>query len=290
MNTMLGALHRFLFNRTGFAVRLKPTRSAGSVLLASLVALSLLLGKSHWADTTTPPRLSAGQERAALAEAQERGQALFRHDRAAWIGTDALSAHTQGRMDDRVRGYLTEEHDDQLILTFHDGAAAALFRVRMRSADFQLIQLDVLEPPQPLSDYEAAALRARQAPSLDGLGWCAARYNTVVLPAPGPKLDAWWVYFMPGTTQADSVPVGGFYRFEVRKGRVVGKRAFTKTCLNLQKPANAAGLFVTHLMDPVPTEVHVFTSLWAGAPLFVGTAPENTVWKVQGGTVERLQR
>jgi hypothetical protein len=30
-------------------------------------------------------------------------------------------------------------------------------------------------------------------------------------------------------------------------------------------------LVVTHLLDPIPTEIHVFTALAAGLPVFVGT-------------------
>jgi hypothetical protein len=29
-------------------------------------------------------------------------------------------------------------------------------------------------------------------------------------------------------------------------------------------------MFITHLLDPVPTEIHVFTAFGSGLPLYVG--------------------
>jgi len=34
--------------------------------------------------------------------------------------------------------------------------------------------------------------------------------------------------------------------------------------------AKPAGMFITHLLDPVPTEIHVFTAFGSGLPLYVG--------------------
>ncbi|PNB46563.1 hypothetical protein C1X73_34510 [Pseudomonas sp. FW305-130] len=48
--------------------------------------------------------------------------------------------------------------------------------------------------------------------------------------------------------------------------------------------ATAEGFMTTHLLDPVPTEIHVFTSYNLHMPLFVGTAPK-TVWVVKGSSI-----
>ena len=50
------------------------------------------------------------------------------------------------------------------------------------------------------------------------------------------------------------------------------------------RPGGIAG--VTHLLDPYPTEIHVFLSLWMGKPLYVMTGPE-TVWIVDQGKIRR---
>ncbi len=41
---------------------------------------------------------------------------------------------------------------------------------------------------------------------------------------------------------------------------------------------------VTHLLDPVPTEIHVFASYNLRMPVFVATA-DKRVWKVQGSDI-----
>jgi hypothetical protein len=47
-------------------------------------------------------------------------------------------------------------------------------------------------------------------------------------------------------------------------------------------------IFVTHLLDDIPTEAHVFWSLWAGKPMYVGT-PDRRIWAIEGGRI-RLAR
>lgn len=36
---------------------------------------------------------------------------------------------------------------------------------------------------------------------------------------------------------------------------------------------------VSHLLDPLPTEIHVFTALEAGAPLLIGTR-DKRMWSI----------
>ena len=46
-------------------------------------------------------------------------------------------------------------------------------------------------------------------------------------------------------------------------------------------------LFVSHLLDPVPTEIHVFWSLWAAKPIAVRTQ-DNKIWMVADGKIGLL--
>ena len=50
------------------------------------------------------------------------------------------------------------------------------------------------------------------------------------------------------------------------------------------------GLFATHLLDPVPTEVHVFWNLWTGIPLYIATPPNGTIWKISKGAISLVKR
>ena len=90
---------------------------------------------------------------------------------------------------------------------------------------------------------------------------------------PGRKAaDPVSVYFLIPQTTFQEYPYGGHYKFDIKDGKVIEGRAFTRSCiaLPLRKQGKAEALFLTHLLDDVPTEVHVFGVLNTGLPLFVG--------------------
>jgi hypothetical protein len=49
-------------------------------------------------------------------------------------------------------------------------------------------------------------------------------------------------------------------------------------------------LVTSHLLDPVPTEIHVFWNLWSGIPLDIMTPPYGTVWGISKGHISLVQR
>ena len=49
-------------------------------------------------------------------------------------------------------------------------------------------------------------------------------------------------------------------------------------------------LVATHLMDPVPTEIHVFWNLWTGIPLDILTTSNGTIWNISKGHSSLVQR
>jgi len=96
------------------------------------------------------------------------------------------------------------------------------------------------------------------------------------------------VYLLPATTKQGVVPIGGSYRVSIADGAVESTHATTRTCIALSNPKEAIGLMITHLMDPMPTEVHVFWSLWAHKSLFVATEAGN--WAIEDGKVSLVSR
>lgn len=72
-------------------------------------------------------------------------------------------------------------------------------------------------------------------------------------------------------------------------GTVSGSRPYSVSCLNMARPnlpagATPVGVMVNHLLDPAPTEIHVFTSYSMRMPLFVSTRDART-WKVEGAKI-----
>jgi hypothetical protein len=109
-------------------------------------------------------------------------------------------------------------------------------------------------------------------------------FNTVVLPPEtpgGPIL----VYFLTPQTSTTALPFGGHYLVPVAADGTAGPlRAFTKSCGQLEKGEGkdkAVALVVTHLLDPTPTEIHVFTMLAAQLPLFVTTTQNDRLWCIE---------
>jgi hypothetical protein len=63
--------------------------------------------------------------------------------------------------------------------------------------------------------------------------------------------------------------------------------------VNLRKETQdgkeVAGLMLTHLLDPAPTEIHVFLSLAHRVPLWVMTTQNQYLWRVEHGRI-RIER
>jgi hypothetical protein len=254
---------------------------------ALALALSCLPAK---AEEPVRPELPPDQEAAAIRNAEVTGAVIFRHDRAAAVATDAALKNRTFKKDKRLAGWITQEQGSDIVMTFIDQSPAALYRVVVSSTGNVIGEVDSYESPIPLSAYESGAAAARAAAMASEFEPCAEKYNTVVLPANSSRQSDWVVYLLPATTKNDLVPVGGTYRVETDGKEVGPRRGFTLTCITLQNDDRAVALMITHLLDPVPTEAHVFWSLWAGKSMYVMTPPDGTVWKVEGGKIGLVER
>jgi len=195
----------------------------------------------------------------------------------------------QFKKDKRVRGWVTEEQQDGIVVTFIDQTPAALYRISV-SKEGVAGPVAALEEPAPLTVYEFGAATARAVALASKFEPCSENYNSVVLPSAGAHGANWVVYLLPGTTKHNVVPVGGTYRMEVNGSKVISQRGFTRTCIALQADPEAVGLMITHLLDPIPTEAHVFWSMWAKKPIYVATPPEGTIWIVDGDKISLVER
>lgn len=259
------------------------------------LAAALLLFSTPAAAQITPK--VAGAEQAALAVASERGRLIHAYDRAAWLGTDDMLAKVSDPAS-KVAGYIADGPADAPRLIFFDRqpTPSAVYVAQLR--DGKLIEGRLLAPGDnrtigPATQRMIAAVGiARQAITAAGdAGPCEnAPFNTVVLPPASAKAPV-TVYFLTPQVTADRIPFGGHYAVDVTADGTPGPiRRFTNSCLALSiKEAQAAKdgfLFITHLRDPVPTEIHVFTSLAVGRPVLVGTQGiKPLIWTVDGDRI-----
>ncbi len=255
-------------------------------ILAISLAASLATAS---AEEPLPKELPEDQEAAAVQRAEATGLVIYLHDHAAAVATDAALKLRAFKRDKRVNGWLTEEQQGQIVVTFIDQTPAALYRITV-SKDGVAGPVMALELPTQLTAYESGAATARATALASKFQPCSENYNSVVIPTAGPSGKNWVVYLLPGTTKNDVVPIGGTYRIETNGSSVVGQRGFTRTCIALQTDPKAVGLMITHLLDPIPTEAHVFWSLWAKKPMYIATPPNGTVWVVEGNKIRLIER
>jgi hypothetical protein len=254
----------------------------------------------HAADSV-PQELPPQEEQAALRRAEVTGLAIYKHDHAAAVASDALGALGILKSDKRLRGWITEAQGEGILVTFISGDAnetpQALYRISVSGQGEVTGPPQELKTPQVLTEFERGAASARIFAKEYSFQPCAEHYNTIVLPADSSASPNWVVYLIPATTDALRVPLGGAHRLELDATgqHLINERGFTRSCVVLGDPKGDAkkrpvGLFTTHLMDPVPTEIHVFWNLWVGIPLYISTPPNGTVWGIEKGHISLVRR
>jgi hypothetical protein len=238
-----------------------------------------------------------GGQAEALTRASQRGALLYAYDQAAWHGTDDMLSKIADPAN-KLGGYIVDGPANAPRLVFFDKAGSAAVYVATFNGN-HLVEGHVLGPGDDhiLSALDQRMVRAlgaaRAALVADGSARpCAAKpFNTVVLP-PDSTAGPVSVYFLTPQTSTDVIPFGGHYEIDVdASGKAGSIRRFTNSCLNmptrprLPNGAKLEAIFVTHLLDPVPTEIHVFNSLVTGMPVMVGTASPEMVWPVHGDRI-----
>jgi hypothetical protein len=241
------------------------------------------------------------QERIAtadLATVAARGAQLYAFDQAAWHTTDSLVARklpdaTMGA----IRGWVVEPQGDLLTVTYYGLEGDRPYAIYV--ADFR--DGKVVGDHVPATDSDRAlSMTGRRMAAARGVATaqpptqCVDRpFNTVVLP-PQPGSGVIPVYLLTPMVQDGAYPMGGHHELDIgRDGSVLATRDFSRSCLSigasdLAGTKTAAAMIVTHLLDPHPTEIHVYLSLWSRKPLYVATAPGEIVWKITGTRIERM--
>ncbi len=253
-------------------------------LIALLLALFL----------SAPLAAQTGEERSRLAWVGARGQLLFEVDRAAWVTTDDFRERLPQADQRLIRGWTVERSGtgyDVIYFTGSDGETRrALYRGRVENR--RVISREIFRPgagPE-LTPMQRRIAAARTLLSQIDLRVCApGTPNLAVIPP--DSLDAPMdVYVLTPQTQTGIYPFGGHSRATFSAaGSLLSRRAFTNSCLNMSdRPEGGnqvASIAVTHLLDPIPTEIHVFMSIWMNLPVFVGTGEPRRVWEVTGDRI-----
>ena len=220
-----------------------------------------------------------------------RGDLLYAYDQSAWHVTDAaLKAIPKATMP-LLRGYIVTPAHDGYRTTFYGGEPGRHFRVYTAVwVNQSIARPELFDPglrvPVAADEERLIAAKTLALGSLADLQKCSdGRLNSAVVPGATPQ-DPVSVYIMTPSTRPNAIPMGGHHRIDVKDGAVVSTRKFTNSCIELEKPpaSKAKGgpvaMFITHLLDPVPTEIHAFAVQTVGLPMYVAT-PDGTIYSVQ---------
>ena len=233
---------------------------------------------------------SPGVPAAVIRGIEQTGRQIFVLDAAARVATDALGEIRAFKKDRRLKGWITEETPEGILVNFVGGKRAAQVSVFYRalvSIDGQLKGMpEALKVPTILTSEQLAQFRARQLGLSNIDVHCSKSYNSVVLPR--NSLDSnWIVYALPATKKAGVFPVGGSYRIETDPAgaSVLSRRGFTKSCIDMTVRPDAVALTLSHLLDPNPTEIHVLLNLLSSTNVFIITVDNRALWGISKGRI-----
>jgi len=243
-------------------------------------------------------RMTAAEE-AAVQQALDRGALMYAYDQAAWLGTDDLLAKDKS-VASRSGGWIVDGPADAPELTFIDKDADHPHAIYV--ADFKegsLVSSHVVAAGRgaeltPEQSRLVAALRTARAAIIAAKPtMCSsAPFNTIVLPPRSPAEPA-LVYFLTPQTDSKAFPFGGHYLVPVnRDGSVGAIKPFAKSCavISEEPDKQPAAMVISHLLDPTPTEIHVFESLEAKMPVYVLTTQNQKIWSVEGGRIRLIDQ
>lgn len=248
------------------------------------------------APAAAQPADTMGELAPAVELALNRGALLYVYDAAAWQGTDDLRDHFAQLMP-LVGGYVVSGDQASVELVFYDkDASKAVYRAR-----YSYEKLVSSGPPTAdrvaLTYVEQRLVAARgtaiKAFELANVSVCAKATPNIALLAPNNPAEPVRAYLMTPRTSIKSLPMGGHYEVDITvDGNAGPVRAFTKSCLELSLAGDGKGkpaaLVMSHLLDPTPTEIHVFSSLTGRMPLYVITTSNKKTWVIEGSRIRLL--
>lgn len=243
-----------------------------------------------------PPLTRA--EQAQVQRLSERGRLLVAIARAGMIATQDMLSRVSDPEGAGISGWLAEPEGNGMAVTFYaDGedGPRAVYRANVLGGRVVSRSAHLTGERPALSPVQARMAAARSAASAQEHRPCGgSQFNYLVVPPPSPAAIV-EVYQITPPTQRGRFPLGGHFRTSVDgTGNVAQTRGFTNACLNVEAPAPAAGqqprpIGVTHLLDPMPTEVHVLLAALLGRPLLVATGEPQRIWLVTGERIAEVR-
>ena len=244
------------------------------------------------ASATTPVAPPTAEERQRLAAAAQRGIQLFELARAAQLTTQDMLSRIPDPASAGIAGWIAVPEGNGLTVIYYtEGPEGPVAVYRAQVVGGRIAGQNVFTGAgrPTLTAVQSRMASARAAVATLDRQPCSGDFNVFVMPPAAADAPV-EVYKLSPQSARGRYPLGGHFLATVAPdGTVASTRAFTNRCLDLEVPADAAAparpLAVTHLLDPLPTEIHVFLSLWMNRPLLVATGNPDRLWTVARGRI-----
>jgi len=251
--------------------------------------------------TPAPPAPPVTPAQAAhLDQAVARGRQLIAIARAGILSTQDMLSRVTDPDAAGIAGWIAEPQGNAMLVTFYadgDSGPAAVYRAEILGP--RVVSRETFLDPAArpaLTPIQARMARARAATDgLDHQACSTQPFNVFVIPpaSADAPID---VYQVSAPTQRGRYPLGGHFKSTIAAdGSVASSRGFTSACVDIEAPPVPEGqqprpIAVTHILDPLPTEIHVFLSLWVGRPLIVATGEPERLWAVTGERIADIRQ
>jgi hypothetical protein len=251
--------------------------------------------------TIVPLSQQAEEEHARLETAVQRGRLLGAIARAGQIGTQDMLAHVSTPDSAGISGWIAVPEANAVTVIFYAAAAngappTSVYRVSIVGGRVTGRETFLTGNRPALGPHEARMAAARAATdALDHHPCGGDDFNVFVVPpaAPDAPID---VYQLTPQTGRGQFPLGGHFKSTIAPdGSVVASIALSAACAGLAVPEAAAGqeahpLPVTDETDPLPTELHVFLSIWTRHPLVVAAGDPRRLFAVTGEGISPVRQ
>lgn len=237
-----------------------------------------------------------------LAAASARGRLLGAIAAAGLIATRDMLSRVPDPDSAGIAGWIAEPEGNGVTVTFYaatQGEAPPAIVYRANILGGRVISRDLFLAPEgrpALSRGQARMAAARAVAAAQDHRPCGGeQFNYFVVPPAGADapID---VYQISPQTARGRFPLGGHFKTVVAAdGSVAETRGYTNACVDLDVPDLPAGqrpppLAITHLLDPLPTELHAFLSIWTQRPLVVVAGDPQRLFQVTGQGIAEVPR
>jgi hypothetical protein len=248
-----------------------------------------------------PLSQQADEEHDAFAAAVQRGRLLGAIARAGQVGTQDMLAHISNPDGAGISGWIAVPEGNAVTVIFYAAAAngappTSIYRVTIVGGRVTGRETFLTGNRPPLGPHEARMAAARAATDAIDHHPCGGDdFNVFVVPpaAPDAPID---VYQLSPQSQRGHFPLGGHFKSTIApNGSVVSSTALAATCGDLAVPETQAGqdahpLPITDETDTLPTELHVFLSMWTQHPLVVAAGDPRRRFAVTGDAISLVRQ